>query len=100
MVLEIWRLHKNADGSTTTVRFETPATAVAIRGGALTFRTAEKEFRFRDWAMAPAETTWTFTVAPDGRGVLTAGENSYFAAAKERGQAVPPPPPPFYLDRQ
>ena len=100
VVLEIWRLHKNPDGSTTTVRFETPATAVATSGGALSFRTVEKEFRFRDWEMAPAETAWTFTVAPDGRGVLTAGKNSYFAAAKERGQAVPPPLPPFYLDRQ
>lgn len=94
MTLEIWRLHKNPDGSTTTVRFETPGSAVATAGGALSFRTSEKEFRFRDWAMAPAETTWSFTVAPDGRGVLTAGESSYFAAAKKRGQDVPPPAAP------
>jgi hypothetical protein len=65
----------------------------------LSFRTRVEDFSFGDWPPGPAETTWTVDLQLDGRAVLTSGENSYFAAARARGEAVPPPPPPAVLER-
>jgi Zn-dependent protease with chaperone function len=105
VALTLVRLQKAADGSITGTPIELPVLEVdaGVAGGSaghrLTFRTRVEDFRFRDWPAGPAETTWTVELQPDGRAVLTSGDNSYFAAAKARGEAVPPPPPPTVLER-
>ncbi len=99
--LTVVRLQKQPDGSTKSTLVELPIiSAGAPDGDRLTFRTRVEDFRIRDWPAGPAEITWTVELQPAGRALLTSGENSYFAAAKARGQSVPPPPPPTVLERR
>ncbi len=99
--LTMVRRQRSPEGATITTRVGLPVAEPArVEGGLLAFRTRVESFAYTDWPPGPAETTWTLDLQLDGRALLASGDNSYFAAAKSRGQEVPPPPPPTLLERQ
>lgn len=99
-VQAVFYQHKQAaDGSVTTTPEVARVLRPEIRDGRLVFWTRTEKFRF-DGNQNPMEQEWAVELTGSGRAELHALRNSYWDAAKKRGENVPPPPPSLPLERQ
>ncbi|HVG06261.1 MAG TPA: M56 family metallopeptidase [Thermoanaerobaculia bacterium] len=100
---EIWatwyRYEKAADGSMKAEKRARPVASYAVAGKTLTFKVRVEDFKFRDNPPAAAEMRESLELQGRDAAVFKVLSNSYFEAAKKRGEPVPPPPPPISMKR-
>jgi len=99
-ILATWyRYEKAADGSMKAEKRTRPVAGYAVAGNTLTLKV-----RIEDWKVGdnpPVTTEIKESLELQGRdaAVFKVLSNSYFEAARKRGESVPPPPPPIWMKR-
>jgi hypothetical protein len=88
-----------ADGSTKADKRTRPVAGYEVTGNTLTFKVRVEDFKFRDNPPAAAEMRESLELQGGDAAVFKILSNSYFEAAKKRGEPVPPPPPPIWMKR-
>jgi hypothetical protein len=95
-----YRYQKQADGSLAGRAIALPVLAESLEGTSLRLTTRDDRFRFRGAPATSVDFEWRFTWLAPGSGRLEVVSNSYFLAARQRGEKVPPPPPPMEMKLQ
>lgn len=99
-IVEIWYQYQKApDGSVTVEKVTHPVTSYEISGHTATFKVQVEAFQYRNNPPVPAEFEESFELQGRDEAVFRILSNSYFTAAKKRGEPVPPPPPPIAMKR-
>lgn len=99
-ILATWyRYQKASDGSTRVDKRTWPVKDFETAGRTLTLKVRVEDFKFRDNPPAPADFVESLELQGRDEAVFRVLSNSYFAAAKKRGEPVPPPPPPISMKR-
>lgn len=100
-IVQTWyRYQKAVDGSMKMDKIAQPVTLYKVSGNLLTLKFRVEDFKFRDNSPAAAEIEESLELQGQGAALFRSLSNSYFEAAKKRGEDVPPPPPPIPMKRQ
>ena len=100
-IVQTWyRYQKAADGSMKLDKIPQPVTRYKVSGNLLTLKFRVEDFKFRDNPPAAAEIEESLELQGQGAALFRSLSNSYFEAAKKRGESVPPPPPPIPMKRE
>ena len=99
-IVETWyRYQKAPDGSTTAGKSARPVAGYKVSGTTLTLQVRVEDFKFQDNPPANAEIQETLELKGGDAAVFKILSNTYFDAARQRGEPVPPPPPPIWMKR-
>ncbi|HEV2843283.1 MAG TPA: M56 family metallopeptidase [Thermoanaerobaculia bacterium] len=100
-IVETWYRHKaTPSGGTETGKQSRQVANYKVAGRTLTLKVRIDDFAFQDRPPAVAEIEESLELREGNEGVFKVLSNSYFAAARKRGEPVPPPPPPISMKRQ
>lgn len=100
-IVETWyRYEVTSSGAANPQKVVHQVVGYEVTGNTLKIEVRIEDFAFDDMNPGRAEIREALELRSGGEGVFRSLSNSYFEAAKKRGEPVPPPPPPIPMKRQ